>query len=124
MKRDAGMGLIEVIVGLGLLATCIIGMNSLVVSMIRGNLTAQLIDQATRLADARMAELRSAGYDNVPVGVTTDTWWSLTSGAGVRFDRTTVVTAGLLANTRTVTVTMAWNDQVARVETFATEIAK
>jgi hypothetical protein len=118
------MGLIEVVVGLGLVAICIIGMNALVITMIRGNLSAQLIDQATRLADARMDELESVGYDNVPVGTTSDTWWSMASGTGVRFDRTTTVAAGPLTNTRTLTVTMRWADRGERVEAFSTEISK
>jgi type II secretory pathway pseudopilin PulG len=124
MRGTAGMGLIEVIVGIGLVALCLIGLNALVVTMIRGNLTSQLIDQATRLADARMDELRSAGYDNVPLGTTTDRWRSATAGSGVRFDRTTVVTAGPLTNTRTLTVTMQWNDHGPRAEVFSTEISK
>ena len=57
----------------------------------------QLIDQATRLADSKVAELVSGGYDNLTVGTSTDSWWSVTSGNGVRFDRTTTVAAGSLA---------------------------
>lgn len=124
MRRDAGMGLIEVVVGIGLLATCIIGMNALVVTMIRGNLSAQLIDQATRLADAKIDAVQSAGFDNVPLGTTSENWWSVTGGTGVAFERKTIVTAGPLANNRVVTVRMAWNDRGTRVETFATEISK
>jgi hypothetical protein len=118
------MGLIEVVVGVALLALCIIGMNALVVTMIRGNLSAQLIDQATRLADAKIDQLQSAGFDNVPLGTTTENWWSMTSGIGVRFDCTTTVAAGPLANNRVVTVKMAWNDRGERGETFATEVSK
>lgn len=124
MRRDAGMGLIEVLVGLGLVALCIIGLNALVVAMMRGNLTAQVTDQATRLAEARMDDLQSAGYDAVPLGSSTDSWWSISGASGVRFERTTTVTAGPLPNTRTLTVTMRWNDQGPRTETFATEISK
>lgn len=121
---DRGMGLIEVIVGIGLVALCIIGMNSLVVSMIRGNLSARLIDQASRLAAAKMNDLRKAGYDKMPVGTTTDVSWSASANTGVIFVRTTTVASGVFSDLRTVTVTMSWNDRGARQSVFATEIAK
>ena len=124
MRGDAGMGVIEALVGLGLVALGIIGLNALVVAMIRGNLSAQLTDQATRLADARMDELQSADYDDVTLGTTTDTWWSLSGGSGVRFDRTTTVAAGPLVNIRALTVTMRWNDRGPRAATFTSEISK
>ncbi|MGH7786726.1 MAG: type IV pilus modification PilV family protein [Candidatus Binatia bacterium] len=118
------MGLIEVIVGLGLLAVGIIGMNSLVVSMMRGNLSAQLTDQATRLASAKIAELRSVSYDKVAVGTTADKWWSAATGSSIVFERTTTVAAGTLAATRAITVTLRWYDRGMRTTTFASEIAQ
>lgn len=118
------MSLTEVIVGIGLLATAIIGLNALVLTMIRGNVTAQLADQATRLAGSKLAELRSAGYDKVPIGKSADTWWSVSAGRGVRFDRATTVVAGPLPDTRSITVTVSWKDRAQRVETFTTELVK
>jgi len=118
------MGLIELVVGLGLIAICIMGLNALVVSMIRGNTSALLNDQATRLAVTKLEDLRSLGYDKVAVGKTLDTWWSASSGAGTRFDRATVVSAGALPELRAVTVTMSWNDHGARTSAFSTEIGK
>lgn len=124
VRSDHGMGLIEVIVGLGLVALCIIGMNALVVSMTRGNLSARLIDQASRLAAAKINDLRKAGYDKAPVGTTTDLSWSAGAGTGVIFVRTTTVASGALSDLRAVTVTMSWNDRGERRSVFATEIAK
>jgi Tfp pilus assembly protein PilV len=122
--RDAkGMGLIEVIIGLGLIAVCIIGMNALVMSLIRGNLSARLTDQASRLAQTKIQELRSAGYDKATVGSSSDVWWSAASGGSIAFQRTTTIAAGMVPNTRVVTVTMAWTDRGARREVFTTELA-
>jgi hypothetical protein len=124
MRFSAGMGLVEVIVGLGLVATCIIGMNALVVAMIRGNVTARLTDQASRLAATKIDDLQKAGYDKVPVGTSSEVWWSVGDGAGVSFIRTTTVSAGAFADLRAVTVTVSWNDRGTRQSLFSTEIRK
>ncbi|MDX2166349.1 MAG: hypothetical protein SF182_04775 [Deltaproteobacteria bacterium] len=123
MTDQKGMGLIEVIVGLGLLAVCIIGMNALVMSLIRGNLSARLTDQASRLAQTKIEELRGAGYDKATVGSSTDLWWSAAAGGSVAFQRTTTIAAGPVANTRAVTVTVSWTDRGKRSETFTSELA-
>jgi hypothetical protein len=118
------MGLIEVIVGLGLVAICILGMNSLLVAMIRGNLSARLTDQASRLAAAKINDLQKAGYDKVPVGTSQEVWWSASEGTGVSFIRTTTVQGGAFADLRAVTITVSWNDRGARQSLFSTEIGK
>jgi hypothetical protein len=118
------MGLIELIVGLGLLAICIIGMNALVVSLIRGNLSAQLNDQATALGAAKIAELRSLGYDEIPLGTTTDKWWSAATGSSLVFVRQTTVRAAALPDLLAVTVTVSWFDHAPRQSAFTSEIAK
>lgn len=118
------MGLIEVVVGLGLLAVCIIGMNALVMSLIRGNLSARLTDQASRLAQTKLEELRSAGYDKAEVGSSTDLWWSAAAGGSIAFQRTTTIATGTVPNTRAVTVTVAWTDRGRRSETFTSELAQ
>ena len=119
-----GISLIEVMVGLALTATCVIAMNALVVAMIRGNLSAQLIDQATLLAESKLAEVANTPYQQLTVGTTTDQWWSATAGNSIRFDRSTSIAAGVLADTRTVSVTVAWNDRGSRSETFTTEVVR
>ena len=106
------------------MAIRIIGMNALVVTMTRGNLSAQLNDQATRLAATKIEELQSAGYDQITVGTTSDKWWSASTGSSVLFTRTTAVTAGALPNLRAVTVTLSWNDRGLRQSVFSTEIGK
>jgi Tfp pilus assembly protein PilV len=119
-----GISLIEVMVGLALTATCVIAMNALVVAMIRGNLSAQLIDQATLLAESKLAEVANTPYQQLTIGTTTDQWWSATAGNSIRFDRATSIAAGVLADTRTVSVTVAWNDRGSRSETFTTEVVR
>jgi Tfp pilus assembly protein PilV len=123
-RRQAGMGLIEVIIGLGLIAICIIGLNALVVAMIRGNLSARLNDQATQLAAAKISDLQHAGYDKTKLGTSSDVWWSAPSGSSVYFTRTTTVAEGSLPDTRSVTITMEWNDRGTRRSGFTTEIGK
>jgi Tfp pilus assembly protein PilV len=124
MSGEKGLGLIEVIVGLGLLAVCLLGMNSLVVSLIGGNLSARLTDQATRLAQTKLADLRSLPYDDVPVGSTTDYWWSAAVDRSVAFQRVTTVQAGVLPDLRAVTVDVAWNDRGTHRVTLTSEMTR
>ncbi len=124
MKRQGGMGLIEVVVGLGLMVLAILGLNSLAISLIRGNLSARLTDEATRLAQSKIEEVRSAGYTAARVGTTTEAVLSAIGTPGLTFGRTTTIAAGPLPGTRTVTITMSWYDEGLRQATFLSEIVQ
>lgn len=124
MKGEKGMGLIELIVGLALLATCIMGLNSLVISLIGGNLSSRLTDQATRLGETRINELRSTPFDELKLGATTDFWWPTSSGSRLAFQRTTLIEAGVFPTTRTVTVTVQWTDRGSRRIVMGSELVR
>ncbi len=125
MNRQAGMGLVEVIVGIGMMALAIMGMNALAVTMIRGNLSAQLNDQATRLAQSKLEQVRQGGYAKATVGTATESVPAIKGKkTGVVFQRETKVADGALANVRTVTVTMRWWEHAARRIVLRTEIAQ
>jgi hypothetical protein len=124
MKSQAGMGMIELVVGIGLLAVCIMGLNALVLSFIGGNLNARLIDVATRLAEARVHELRSTPFDQVKIGTTTDLWRPTAGSVRQSFVRTTRVEAGALTSTRNVTVTVRWSERGRRDVALVSELAR
>lgn len=124
MKRQAGMGLIELVVGIGLLAVCVMGLNALILSFIGGNLSARLIDVATRLGEARVHELRSTPYDEVAVGSTTELWKPVGGSVRQSFVRTTLVEPGALPSSRRVTVTVQWADRGQRRLALASELAR
>lgn len=124
MKGQAGMGLIEMMVGIGLLAICLIGLNSLVVALIGGNLSSRLIDTATHLGEARLHDLRSIPFDQVKTGSTTELWSPYPTGKRALFYRTTLIEAGVFPTTRTVTVTVQWNDRGTRHIALSSELAR
>jgi Tfp pilus assembly protein PilV len=118
------MGLVEVIVGLALLAVAVLGINSLAVAMIRGNLSARLNDEATRLAQAKIEQIKNEDFDAAVPGSTMETVMDAAGGTGALFERETKIEPGVLPNTRGVTVTMTWSDQGERHSVFVTEIVK
>lgn len=122
--RGAGFGLIELVVALGVLTFAILALISLAVSMIRGNLSARLNDEATLLAQEKFAAIRKAGYEQTPPGTTLEMILNGYRAPAILFARETKVSAGALPNTRTVSVTLAWTDGALRQTTFATEIAQ
>lgn len=124
VRRNAGLGLIELMVALAIITIAILGMNSLALSMIRGNLSARLNDEATQLAREKFEIIHNAGYSATPAGTTTEMLLNLYKAPAIFFTRQTTVAAGPLSNTRTVTVTMTWTDGAVRRTTFATEIAQ
>ena len=125
MKAQAGLGVIELMVGLGLVAVAIMGLNCLVVSAIRSNLSAQLIDQATRLAQQKIEQVKYGGYAAAVPGTVTETQLSDAGNTGGGFQRKTVITDETgLAKTRKVSVTLTWTDYGTRQTSFSTEITQ
>ena len=123
MNDQRGMGLIEVIVSLGLMGLAIMGLNGLVISMMHGNLSARMNDEATRLAQAKFEQVRNAGYGLTALGSTSELVVNL-GGAQTMYGRHTVVSAGALPNTKTVTVVMSWPDYTTRQARFMSEIVQ
>jgi Tfp pilus assembly protein PilV len=121
---SCGMGVIEVMVGLGLMAVAVMGLNTLAISAVRHNLSSRLIDQATRLAQQKVEQIERDGYAAAVTGTTVETKLDASGNSGGSFQRTTVIADGTITNTRTVTVTVAWTDYKARKTTVATQIVQ
>jgi Tfp pilus assembly protein PilV len=121
---SCGMGVIEVMVGLGLMAVAVMGLNSLAISAVRNNLSSRLIDQATRLAQQKIEQIKRDGYAAAVTGTTVETKLNASGKPGGGFQRTTVIADGALPNTRTVTVSVAWADYGVRQTSFNTQIVQ
>jgi Tfp pilus assembly protein PilV len=121
---SCGMGVIEVMVGLGLMAVAVMGLNSLAISAVRNNLSSRLIDQATRLAQQKIEQIKRDGYAAAVTGTTVETKLNASGNPGGGFQRTTVIAAGTLPNTLTVTVAIAWMDYGMRQTSFSTQITQ
>lgn len=121
--RRSGMTVIELIVGLVLIAVAILGLNSLAVSAIRNNLSARMLDVASLLARQKLEDIRRAGFAATPPGTTVERDLDAAGRAGGAYRRTATVAAGPLPATRTVTVTVTYPDRGWRQVSFVTEIA-
>ena len=125
MKPSSGMGLIEMMIGLALMTIGILGLSGLAVSATRGNVSACLVDQTTRLAQQKIEQIKQKGYGAALPGTTVESNLDQAGNAGGLFTRTTVIAQGPLATTRTISVTMMWNDYGdARSTSFVTEIVQ
>ena len=123
MRPTSGMGIVEMMVGMALMTIAILGLSGLAVSAIRSNVSARLLDQTTRLAQQKIEQIKRDGYAAAAPGTTVETGLDQAGNSGGGFTRTTVIAQGPLTTTRTITVTMTWNDYGAtRSTTFVTEI--
>jgi len=118
------MTVVEVMVGLGLMALAVMGLNSLAISAIRNNLSARLVDNATFLAQQKLEQIKRDGYAAATPGTTTETNLNAAGSSGGGYKRTTTIVAGALATTKTVTVTITYTDNGLRQVSFVTELAQ
>ncbi len=105
LRQQSGFTLLEILVAMIVLSVGLLGIAGLTVSIIQGNAYSKNVSTATVIAEARLEDMRRAGYantgsfsagpDNVSMG-------------GVSFSRTTSVTSGPISNTQTIAVTVSW----------------
>ena len=118
------MTVVEVMVGLGLMAVAVMGLNSLAVSAVRNNLSARLIDNATLLAQQKIEQVKRNGFAAAVPGTTVESSLDAASNPGGGYRRTTTIATGALGTTRTVTVTITYTDYGMRQVSVATELAQ
>lgn len=123
-RARRGMTVVEVMVGLGLMALAVMGLNSLAISAVRNNLSARLVDNATLLAQQKLEQIKKDGYVAATPGTTIETSLTAAGGTGGGYKRTTTIAAGALATTKTVTATITYTDRGMRQVSFATELAQ
>jgi len=123
-RGQRGMTVVEVMVGLGLMALAVMGLNSLAVSAIRNNLSARLVDNATLLAQQKIEQIKRNGYAGATPGTVVESSLDAAGNPSGGYRRTTTIAAGALATTRTVTVTITYTDYGMRQVSFATELAQ
>ena len=112
-----GFSLIEVLIGLVLLAIGLLAIAGMQIVAVKGNFFSHYMTQASYAAQDRLeilnhlpvdsAELQPGNYNDGPVTI-----------AGIVFNRTYAVNAN--GNTRTITYNVSWNDGVNRTISFAT----
>jgi type IV pilus assembly protein PilV len=114
-RKQGGFTLVEVLIGLVLLAVGILAVAALQVTSVRGNFNSSNLMQATYIAQDTMESLRNRDFTLVPA--TSDV--SNTTDHGVTFTRIYNVSA-VIGGLRTITCTVTWNDGVNHSITFST----
>jgi type IV pilus assembly protein PilV len=109
-NHSRGFTLLEVLVAIALLAVGLLGMATLVGSIINYNQLAQHVTTATTLAQDRIEELKNTGYDNIAEGSSTEANIDALGDAGGVYNRSTEVDEDtVFQNTKTVEVTVSWD---------------
>ncbi len=102
ISNDKGFTIIEVLVVIGLFAIGILAVASMQVTAFQGNRSAMLQTNAITLATERMENLISQDYAAIVSGNDTE----------ANFDISwTVLNDTPMNNTKTITVTVTWNDR-------------
>ncbi len=105
LKQQRGLTLLEILIAMLLLSVGLLGIAGLTVSIIQGNAYSKNVSTATVIAEARLEDMRRAGYANANTMAGSDS----VSMGGVVFSRTTSVTNGSPGpNMKTVAVAVSW----------------
>ena len=112
-----GFSLIEVLVGLVLLAIGLLAIAGMQVTSVRGNFFSHYMTQATYVGQDRLELL-----DNIPIDSAALQAGNHNDGtiniAGIAFNRSYIVTVN--GDIRTIVYTVSWNDGVNRRISFST----
>lgn len=119
--NNKGFSLIELLIGLVILAIGLLAIAGMQITAIKGNYFSSSLTQATILAQDKMEFLKNLGYTDVTLISGNDT--ITPSGTTLTFTRvwTVVDTATTL---KTITVTVQWTDRVDHSISLTTIRAK
>ena len=122
--KSNGFTLIEVLVALVILAISLLALAGLMTTTTKNNAFGGHLTEAATLAQDRLEELRVTGWDNIVNGNDTNPI------RGLNYNRAWIVVLGPNSppppndNEKRVTVTVNWNDGMARSISFLTVITR
>lgn len=122
--NSKGFTLIEVLVALVILAVSLLALAGLMTTTTKNNAFGGNLTEAATLAQDRLEELRVTGWDNIVNGNDTNPI------RGLNYNRTWTVVLGPNSplpphdNEKRVTVTVNWNDGIARSISFLAVITR
>jgi len=112
---NAGFTLIESMLAMAILSISLLALAGLQLTALRGNAMSRRMATAVSLAEQKLEQLKNTPYVNIvsespPVNIDPDTG-QVTANV-TQWTREVVVTdASPMVNTKTVTVTVTWQDQ-------------
>ncbi len=118
-NEHGGFTLIEVLIGLVLLAVGILAVSALQVTSVRGNFNSGNMMQATYIAQAKMESLRNTDFAVLPTTLSVSNTDPPKTVQGITFTLTSNVSP-VVASLRTIACTVTWNDGVDHRITFST----
>ncbi|MDI6762088.1 MAG: prepilin-type N-terminal cleavage/methylation domain-containing protein [Thermodesulfobacteriota bacterium] len=122
--NSKGFTLIEVLVALVILAVSLLALAGMMTTTTKNNAFGGNLTEAATLAQDRLEELRVTDWDNIVNGS------NASSIRGLNYNRTWTVVLGPSSppspndNEKRVTVTVDWNDGMARSISFLTVITR
>jgi type IV pilus assembly protein PilV len=114
-----GFTLIEVLIGLVILAIGLLGIAGMQVSSVKGNFSSSNLTEATYIAKDRLEFLKNLPFSDGQLSTTTHPDGSTNSSTGIVFTRTYAVTQDV-SGFKTITYNVTWNEGVAHGVTFTT----
>ena len=104
---NAGFTLIESMLTMVILSISMLALAGLQVNALRGNALSRRMATAVSVAEQKMEQLKNTFYTNIQSESATQI-----TASNLNFTQQVAVTDGPLANTKTVSVIVTWQDQL------------
>jgi len=115
IKHQKGFSLLEILIGLIILAIGLLAIAALQTTSVRGNFFSHNLMQGTYAAQDRLEFLKNLPYDQLIAGNYND---GATTIAGITYNRTYRITVN--GDLRTINYTVTWNDGADHRISFST----
>jgi Tfp pilus assembly protein PilV len=125
-RTPRGFSILEVMVGIGFLMVSFLALTSLSRGTVGATEDARHISAATNLARSKIEELRGLSYATVATGADAAKLSERGQSAspGAIYARSWTVTTGPAPGTKSVTVTVKWNDSATGQISLATLVGQ
>ncbi len=115
LKQQRGVTLLEILIAMVILSVGLLGIAGLTIGVIQGNAYSKHVSTATVVAEAKLEDIRRAGYANANAMAGSDS----VSMGGITFSRTTSVTNGSPGpNMKRLAVTVSWEAYSVTLDTI------
>jgi len=124
LRRSTGFTLIEVLIAIVILSVSLLALAGLMATTSQNNSLGGHITEAVTFAQGQLEELRVASWavgSNMDIGAHNS---NITGSSGIPYALNWTVAQNLSGTIRTVTISVNWNDGVARTFTIVSAITQ